>query len=92
LTKKDFVVIIKMLFKRRKMFQGIGLTELIIIILVLIIFFGSKRITQLARQAGQATKELKKIKKEYKETLQELGRELPTEEEERAIKNQQKEA
>jgi len=74
------------------MFQGIGLTELIIIILVLIIFFGSKRITQLARQAGQATKELKKIKKEYKETLQELGRELPTEEEERAIKNQQKEA
>jgi len=68
------------------MLEGIGLTEIIIIVLVLIVFFGSKRISELARQAGQATKELKKIKKEYKETLQELNRELPTEEE---AKNQQ---
>lgn len=54
----------------------IGLTELIIIILVLIIFFGSKRITQLAREAGKTTKELKKVKREYKKALEELQKEV----------------
>lgn len=72
------------------MLEGIGLTEIIIIILVLIIFFGSKRITQLARQAGEATRELKKIKREYKETLEELGKELPPEEEKPAVKKAKK--
>lgn len=48
------------------MFNNIGLPELIVIILVLIIFFGSKKINELSRQAGEATKELKKIKDEYK--------------------------
>jgi TatA/E family protein of Tat protein translocase len=47
--------------------MNLGLPEIVLIVLVLIIFFGSKRITDLAKDAGIAGKELKKIKKEYKE-------------------------
>jgi len=47
------------------MLKGIGLTELIIIVLILILLFGGKKIKTLAKQTGEAAKELKKIKKEY---------------------------
>lgn len=52
--------------------MNLGLPEIVLIVLVLIIFFGSKRITDLAKEAGQAGKELKKIKKEYKEASKEV--------------------
>lgn len=58
-----------------RVLQNIGLTEIIIIILVLIVIFGSKRITSLAKQAGEAGKELKKIKKEYHEAVKEVNKE-----------------
>ncbi len=45
--------------------MNIGLPEIILIVLVLIIIFGSKRMTDIARDAGEAGKELKKIKKEF---------------------------
>lgn len=45
-------------------FQNLGPTELIIIGLILIIFFGSKRIASLGKTAGEATREFKKVKKE----------------------------
>lgn len=45
--------------------RNIGLTELIVIIVVLLMIFGRKKINQVARDAGKATKEYKKIKKEY---------------------------
>ena len=42
------------------------------IVLVLIIIFGSKRITDIAKDAGTAGKELKKIKKEFGQAKKEV--------------------
>ena len=49
--------------------RNIGLPELMIIVLVIIIFFGSKKMNDLARNAGKASKELKNVKKEYEDAL-----------------------
>jgi sec-independent protein translocase protein TatA len=57
------------------MFKNIGLPELAIIILVLILLFGSKKIKELARQTGEAGRELKRVKNEYKETVAEIKKE-----------------
>ena len=51
---------------------NIGLPEIILGILVLIIFFGSKKMTEMARSAGEAGRELKKIKKEYEDAKTEV--------------------
>lgn len=53
---------------------NIGLPEIILIVLVLIIVFGSKRITDLAKDAGEAGRNLKKIKKEYGEAKNEIDK------------------
>lgn len=53
---------------------NIGLPEIILIVLVLIIVFGSKRITDLAKDAGEAGRNLKKIKKEYSEAKNEIDK------------------
>lgn len=47
------------------MFGGIGTTEIIIIGIVLVLLFGSKKIVELARGLGESSKELKKVKKEF---------------------------
>jgi sec-independent protein translocase protein TatA len=47
------------------MFNNIGPSELIIIALVLVVLFGSKRLTEMAGQLGEASKEIKKAKHEY---------------------------
>ena len=41
-----------------------GPTEIIVILLILVILFGPKKIPQLARSTGQAVSELKKGKEE----------------------------
>lgn len=46
------------------MFSNIGTSELIIIGVVLIFFFGSQKLKELARGLGESTKEIKKIKEE----------------------------
>lgn len=51
---------------------NIGLPEIILIVLVLIIIFGSKRITDLAREAGETGKQLKKAKDEFYEAKNEV--------------------
>ena len=57
-------------------FMGnIGLPEIILGILVLIIFFGSKKMTEMARSAGEAGRELKKIKKEFEDAKLEVTKE-----------------
>ncbi len=57
-------------------FMGnIGLPEIILGILVLIIFFGSKKMTEMARSAGEAGRELKKIKKEFEDAKVEVTKE-----------------
>lgn len=45
--------------------KNISPTELIIIVLILIVFFGGKLIVGLARTSGETIKEIKKIKKEF---------------------------
>jgi len=51
------------------MFGGLGSAELLIIAVVVLIFFGSKKLNELARGLGESTKEIKKIKKEYDNTV-----------------------
>jgi len=46
------------------MFSNIGTAELVIILVLLLLFFGSKKLSELARGMGEAAKEVKKIKSE----------------------------
>lgn len=52
--------------------RNLGPTELIIIGVILIVFFGAKKIVNLGKTAGETTKEFKKIKKEFSNTVSEL--------------------
>lgn len=52
--------------------MNFGLPEIILVILILTIMFGGKRMTDLAREAGNTGRELKKIKKEYTEAKVEV--------------------
>ncbi|MEK7522136.1 MAG: twin-arginine translocase TatA/TatE family subunit [Patescibacteria group bacterium] len=70
------------------MFQNIGLPEIVIILIVILIFFGPKYLKDLAGQLGEAGKELKNIDKEYKETVSEIAKKPVDEEKnEKLIKN-----
>jgi len=46
------------------MFDGIGVPELILILVILFIFFGAKRIPEFAQNIGKGIKEFKKSVKE----------------------------
>ncbi len=54
------------------MLANIGPTELIILIAVLVVFFGKKKTSEIARDAGEASLELKKIEKDYRNAIEEL--------------------
>ncbi len=54
------------------MFRGFSATEAVIILIILVVVFGGKKITELARGAGEATKELKNIKKDYEKAVKEV--------------------
>jgi len=51
-------------------FKNISTTELIIIVLILVIFFGGKAMTSLARTSGETVKEIKKIKSNFTEAVE----------------------
>ncbi len=63
------------------MFNNIGTTEILIIVLVLIILFGGNKISEVAKGLGEATKEFKKAQKEVDETKVELKKEVKLEKE-----------
>jgi sec-independent protein translocase protein TatA len=44
--------------------RNIGTTELIIILAVILLFFGGKKFMELSRGMGESAKELKKIKRD----------------------------
>lgn len=46
------------------MFGRFGTAELLIILALVILFFGGKKFKELARGLGESTKEVKKMKKE----------------------------
>jgi len=47
------------------MLANIGTTELIIVAVIILLFFGSRKLRELARGLGESTKEVKKIKREF---------------------------
>jgi sec-independent protein translocase protein TatA len=49
--------------------RNIGLTEIIIIGVILVVLFGGKKFREFSRGMGESTKELKKIKKEIKKEI-----------------------
>jgi sec-independent protein translocase protein TatA len=52
---------------------GLGITEIIIIVIVLgIVFFGSQKITDLAKTAGRFSGEFKKSKFEIEDELKKV--------------------
>jgi Sec-independent protein translocase protein TatA len=55
--------------------SNIGPTELIIIGIMLVVFFGSKKITELGKVGGETVKEVKKIKKEFNGAIEEVKKE-----------------
>jgi sec-independent protein translocase protein TatA len=59
------------------MFKNIGVPELLLIALVLVILFGSSKLSELARGAGAASRELKKAKSELEDTVKEISSEKP---------------
>lgn len=54
---------------------NLGTTEWIIIGVVVILLFGSKKLTELARGLGESGKEMKKIKKEFNKAVEEVKKE-----------------
>jgi len=52
--------------------KNIGPTEVIIIGVILIVFFGSRKIAELGKSGGEAVKEIKKIKREFKGAVEEV--------------------
>ena len=57
------------------MFKNFGISEILITLLILIIFFGGNKIAQLAKGAGEASRELKKAKDEIKGAVDDVKKE-----------------
>ncbi|PIP74743.1 MAG: twin-arginine translocase TatA/TatE family subunit [Candidatus Levybacteria bacterium CG_4_10_14_0_2_um_filter_35_8] len=57
--------------------KNIGSTELIIIGIILLILFGGKKLSELARGLGESGKELKNAKKEMTNAFNDVGDEIP---------------
>lgn len=72
------------------MLQNFGISEIVVILLVLLIFFGPKYLTDLARQLGKSGRELKNINKEFKETVTEISKDIPDEEKQTKRKSKKK--
>jgi len=63
--------------------MGIGPTEWVLIILVLVLLFGAKKIPELAKGLGQGIKEFKHAAREMDDTVKNSGKtaEIPPSEE-----------
>jgi sec-independent protein translocase protein TatA len=58
------------------MFGNIGTTEIIIIVFVILLLFGAKKIPELARGIGKGIKEFKSATKEIKSGVDDEKKEL----------------
>lgn len=52
--------------------MSIGITEVIVILVVVLVLFGGKRIPELAKALGRASYEYKKAKETFKNEINEL--------------------
>jgi len=57
--------------------MGLGGWEWVIVVLAILLFFGSKRIPDLARSLGQSIREFKKGAREVTDEIQNAGTETP---------------
>jgi sec-independent protein translocase protein TatA len=60
---------------------GIGFQEMLIILVVVLIFFGPKRLPDLAKSLGKGIAEFKKASEEVKRGIDEAVRDVESEEE-----------
>ncbi len=51
------------------MFPGIGMSELLVIVLVVLLLFGSKRLPELARGIGKGMREFRKAAEDVKREI-----------------------
>jgi len=58
---------------------GIGFQEMLVILLVVLIFFGPKRLPDLAKSLGKGIAEFKKASDEVRKGIDEVVREEPSE-------------
>ncbi|MGI9088261.1 MAG: twin-arginine translocase TatA/TatE family subunit [Chthoniobacterales bacterium] len=58
-------------------FMNIGGQELILLLLIILVLFGAKRLPELARGMGQAIKEFQKAKDEFADELHSAGKNEP---------------
>ncbi len=56
--------------------MSLGITEIILILVVIILLFGGKRIPEIARALGRASYEYKKAKDVIKKETEELKNEI----------------
>ena len=54
--------------------MSIGLTEIILILIVVVLLFGSKRIPELAKALGKASHEYKKAKETLEDEVKSLNK------------------
>jgi len=53
--------------------MSIGWSEILLILVIVLLLFGSKRIPELARSLGRASREFKKAKDEFTDELEREG-------------------
>ncbi len=58
------------------MINGLGTTEIIVIAVFILIFFGAKRIPELARGLGQGIKEFRQASKDIKKEIEESSKNI----------------
>ena len=62
------------------MFSNIGFTEILLILLIIIIFFGPKKIPELAQSLGKGIREFKKAIEDAKDNVIEDKKDTPKDE------------
>jgi len=56
---------------------GLGTSEVLVIMVVILVFFGAKRIPELARGLGKGIREFKDATKEIKNDIENAGNDEP---------------
>ena len=58
--------------------MSLGITEIVLILVVVLVFFGGKKIPELARSLGRAKAEYKKAKEGIEKEISDLKKETDT--------------
>jgi sec-independent protein translocase protein TatA len=57
------------------MFGGLGLQEILIILLIVLLLFGARRIPEVAQGLGKGLREFKKAARDIQKDIQDVGEE-----------------